>query len=225
MSRQRPTRRQSSSCFSFFLCTFVILILQNHATASIAAIDLITVSTDGGKSWMSAKSASIEADLSTIQLRAGDNVLATAPACVRDLEVWLDRKTEAPLGLQWQDCDKFSQDKKFTVKTTKPLRLRPRWADYIKEIRTEAGVELGEEPAERKPGFAARYGLWVMLFIGAALARGIQKGIQELKEEVDRDEAEKREQRLKKQQQPRTTVVVPRRKESVRSRHRAAAAK
>lgn len=73
----------------------------------------------------------------------------------------------------------------------------------------------------RERGFFGKYGLYIMIFIGVALAQGIRRGLAELREELQREEAAKNQQKRPTGQ---LKIQVPKKKTSLRNRKKAAAA-
>lgn len=88
----------------------------------------------------------------------------------------------------------------------------------MEDKRPEEASSNGE--GGKRKGFFAKYGLYIMLFFGFALAQGIRKGMTELREEMEREEAAKASSKKSTGQ---VKVVVPKRKGSVRNRKKSSA--
>lgn len=71
----------------------------------------------------------------------------------------------------------------------------------------------------RNRSFFGKYGLYIMIFIGVALARGIRKGLAELHEELQREEAAKNQPKRPTGQ---LKIQVAKKKTSLRNRKKAA---
>lgn len=87
-----------------------------------------------------------------------------------------------------------------------PTASRPQW--YPLTVRVTPKDEEDETQAqEQEKGWWGTYGLYVMLFVGAALGQGIRKGMVELREEYEKEEAMKE---MRARQTPNFVVKVPR---------------
>lgn len=134
------------------------------------------------------------------------------------------------LGLRWaaaKACDgQWSAGSGPDLAVTEEVakRIRPDWADYLSKSAPDGGEKATEEEVvdtRKEKGFFGKYGLYIMGFVVYALARGIQTGFAQLKEEAESEEQEKLKERKPKGQ---VRVVVPKRRQSTKSQRKAKSA-
>lgn len=204
---------------------------------SRASAEKLSLSADGGETWRRLESPLAGASLPDyVRLRAGSDASRPTlyvPRCaVEDalrVAVVREKRGGAVLGLRWtaaRGCGgewKDGEKGGVVVREEVARRLKPDWAAYLRERVSEGGEEGqrdgSEEEKRKKKGFFGKYGLYIMGFVGFALARGIQKGMAELREEMEREEADKLKERKRTAQ---VKVVVPKRKQSAKTRRKAA---
>lgn len=98
-----------------------------------------------------------------------------------------------------------------------PTYRKPEWVDYVHARSPPGHVTAGADKRKKK-GFFRKYGLYIIVSIGIALAHGIHSGIKDLQAEVRREEAAAAQRQRRQTDQP--SVVVSRNRKASRVRKR-----
>lgn len=213
----------------YLLCLALVIVWN----VSTAVKKPLSFSMDQGNTWSPLSLPLKETSTSThAHLRHGSDALSSTlyvPRCALEdaLRVSVVREKEGGkvLGLRWvaaKGCGgrwKQRSSANLLVAEEAAMHLTPDWVPYLKK-RTRDGEEAttSEDKGTKEKGFFGKYGLYLMGFAIFALARGIQKGLAELSEELEREEAEKLKQKKPTGQ---VRVAVPRKKQSTKSQRKA----
>lgn len=198
------------------LSFFLVQALCIHFIAE-GSVEHIFVSFDG-EEWVHHETPIANpGDSAQLRLSSPNSPTVKVPACALmgplELDVWRTNDADRPLGMRWRSetChpDTPLHSRIVSVKERRIPRLRPRWLDYTHERGEDEAVTRVK--ALKEKGFLAKYGLYLMIFAVVALGQGIRKGITEIREELEKEELERRGQQPMK---PQVRVVVPKRKEA-----------
>lgn len=157
-------------------------------------------------------------------------ILVPACALIASLEVtvWHPQADQTPFALSWESpsCDSPPRNDTTITVSTRLRRARSyetQWVRYVHE-RPSPGSEEGSTVDGKKQGFFSKYGLYIMGFVGFALAHGIRKGFAELQEESEREDAAAAAAAARERRQPdHPVVVIPRNRKAARSRKKSSA--
>lgn len=226
--------RYRINAHAVLICSYAVFALACLVAGKKAGLEL---SVDEGRNWQRHdKLREPVPAMSLLRPAGSSSVFVQVPRCALTsplhVQIWrLDGSDEA-FGMSWEgagcdDIDKTSQTTEGTlVKPTfrGPKSIEPRWWGYIRERPSIEPTTIDDKKVKSK-GFFAKYGLFIMVAIGFALAHGIRIGFAELQAEVQREEARaaaganSARSRLESDS---VHVVVPQTRKSVRQRKKLA---
>lgn len=138
--------------------------------------------------------------MSLLRPEGSSSVFVRVPRCALmsslQVQIWHLDDSNEEFGLSWESagCDgidetSYSMDGihvKPTFRRTKSLE--PLWWKYVHK-RPSVEATVVDEKNRKSKGFFAKYGLYIMVAVGFAMAHGIRIGLSELHAEVQREEA------------------------------------
>lgn len=234
LSSSRLNLRPSTAKMGLHL--LLLLALLAELLACRASADVLSLSLDGGETWrplsepVTSESLPEHVHLSTAS-EVTEPTLHLPRCAIEDalrVSVVREKRGGAVLGMRWARAKGCSgawngKEKGVVVAEEVAKRVKPDWVPFLKERGPDGGAEgkEGDGGKEKKEnGFFGKYGLYIMGFVGIALAQGIKRGLAELREEMEREEADKLKER---RPTGKVKVVVPKRKQSAKSRKKGGA--
>lgn len=211
-----------------FAITFFLLLSTVHALSQKRHLPL-EVSFDSGKTWRSLTNPQQPVPMAALLRVIGTDVpVVEVPSCALsstlNVSLWYDDQSSKPFAISWDSaaCDDNGSppNDKFKISTNvrRMKRVNPEWAQFVvKETSQEDGDDKTESTNQKARGFFAKYGLYIMAFVGFALGHGIRKGLLELHEEAREEEAIKIAQTRSRSTQQ-VNIVAPRNRSTARSR-------
>lgn len=161
----------------------------------------LELSTDEGRTWQRYdEPREWVPPMSLLRPEGSSSVFVRVPRCALmssvHVQIWRSDDSNEEFGLSWESAgcdsiDKTSYDMdgmhvKSTFRRTKSLE--PLWWKYVRE-RSSVEEAVVDKKNRKSKGFFDKYGLYIMVAVGFAMAHGIRIGLSELHAEVQREEA------------------------------------